>query len=120
MGDDYLAWVTAFAPVAVGDPMQTEAIDDFQRSLQAMRPDIALSMAKLIFTMDLRDQLDGFATPTTIIQPTGDPVVPVQVGRYLAERWPQARLEIVEASGHLPHLNEPTKVIEVLERALTG
>ena len=28
--DDYIAWISAFAPVAVGDPQQQDVIDDFQ------------------------------------------------------------------------------------------
>jgi sigma-B regulation protein RsbQ len=83
-----------------------------------MRPDIALTMARLIFAMDLRDQLDGFNAPTAILQPSADPVVPVSIGRYLVEHWPQARLEIVASAGHLPHLTSPQKVIEALERVL--
>ena len=118
IGDDYVAWISAFAPVAVGDPQQRDVIDDFQRSLKAMRPDIALTMARLIFSMDVRAELDGFDTPVTIIRPNGDPVVPVAIGQFLAQRWPQARLDIIESVGHLLHLTAPQKVIEVLERAL--
>jgi pimeloyl-ACP methyl ester carboxylesterase len=118
IGDDYMAWIAAFAPVAVGDVQQQDVVDDFQRSLTAMRPDIALTMARIIFSMDLRAQLDGFDTPATIIQPSGDPVVAVSVGHYLAQRWPQAQLEIIKSAGHLPHLTAPQKVIEVLERIL--
>ena len=90
IGDDYMAWLMAFAPVAVGDPRQQDVIDDFRRSLSAMRPDIALTVARLIFSMDLRPHLDSFGTMTTIIQPTGDPVAPIAIGQYLAQRWPQA------------------------------
>ena len=77
-------------------------------------------MAETLFRMDLRDRLDDYATPTTLIQPSGDPVVPVAVGGYLARRWPHARLEIVEATGHLPHLTAPEAVIAALERGLGG
>ena len=54
----------------------------------------------------------------TIIQPIGDPVVPIAIGQYLAQRWTHARLEIIESAGHLPQLTAPRTVIEVLERAL--
>lgn len=85
-----------------------------------MRPDVALSIAQMLFRLDLRDQLSGYAAPTMLIQPSDDPVVPVAVGEYLARRWPQARLEIIDASGHLPHLTAPEAVIAVLERVLSG
>jgi sigma-B regulation protein RsbQ len=119
MGDDYLAWSEEFSPVAVGLRHDPDLIDDFRRGLIAMRPDVALSMAETLFRMDLRDQLSGYATPTVLIQPTCDPVVPVAVGQYLARRWPQASLEIIETSGHLPHLTAPDAVLAVLECVLT-
>ena len=95
-----------------------DLLDDFRRGLLAMRPDVALALAQTLFRIDLRDQLSGYATPTILIQSSGDPVVPVAVGRYLSSCWPQAKLEIVDATGHLPHLTAPEAVIAVLERVL--
>ncbi|RBP11919.1 pimeloyl-ACP methyl ester carboxylesterase [Roseiarcus fermentans] len=118
MGEDYLAWAEAFSRVVVGPDHDLALVDDFRRSVCAMRPDVALSMAQTLFQMDLRDRLAGYATPTTLVQPTADPVVPVAVGEYLARQWPQARLEIIDASGHLPHLTAPQSVIAALEGAL--
>jgi sigma-B regulation protein RsbQ len=118
IGDDYLAWTAAFAPVAVGDPGKTGAIADFRAGLRAMRPDIALTMAELLFTMDLRAELSDYRTPTTIIQPDADPVVPVTIGAYLAARWPQAELVVIESAGHAPHVTAPDKVGAILARVL--
>ncbi|MGE5548759.1 MAG: alpha/beta fold hydrolase [Solirubrobacterales bacterium] len=120
MGENYMAWIEEFAPRAVGNDGGASAIDEFARSLEAMRPDIAYAMALTVFHLDVRDRLDAFTTPTTIIQPTDDPAVPVAVGEYLAGRWPHARLEIIEASGHFPHLTAPGQVIAVLGKVLPG
>ena len=68
--------------------------------------------------MDLRAQLGDYRTPTTIIQPTADPVVPVAIGEFLAARWPQAEFVVIDCSGHLPHVTAPDKVAEVLTRVL--
>jgi len=116
ISDDYLAWTAAFAPIAVG--AHAEAIDDFREELRALRPDIALTMAQLLFSMDLRPELADYRTPTTIIQPTADPVVPVAVGQYLAAQWPQAELVVIDSAGHLPHVTAPDKVAAVLARVL--
>ncbi|PPQ37925.1 hypothetical protein CH337_01770 [Rhodoblastus acidophilus] len=116
VSDDYLAWTEAFAPIAVGGAPNSVAIDDFREGLRALRPDVALSMAQLLFTIDLRPQLQAYRTPTTIIQPSADPVVPVAVGRHLAGLWPQAELVIVESSGHLPHVTAADQVAAILAR----
>ncbi len=120
MAEDYGAWADEFAPVAVGDGRNRVAIAEFVRSLKALRPDAACAVARHVFMMDLRNRLDGFDIPTTIIQPSDDPAVPVEAGRYLIGRWPHAHLEIIDAVGHFPHLTEPRKVIEVLARVLAG
>jgi sigma-B regulation protein RsbQ len=114
ISDDYLAWTAAFAPIAAGG--HAEAIDDFRDELRALRPDIALTMAQLLFTMDLRPA--GYTTPTTIIQPSADPVVPMAIGEYLAARWPQAELVVIDSAGHLPHVTAPDKVATILARVL--
>ncbi len=116
--DDYQGWLLQFAPFVVGRSARPEIAEDFCRSLRAMRPDVAMTIAQLIFRMDMRARLDGFTVPTTIIQPRHDPAVPVEIGQYLAARWPQARLEVIDAAGHLPQMTDPEILIEALERAL--
>jgi sigma-B regulation protein RsbQ len=109
-----------FAPVVVGDPQNSAAIGEFRRSLCSMRPDVALAMAQTIFQMDMRGRLDGLETPTTIIQPRHDPAVPVAIAHYLARHWPAARVEMIEVTGHLPHLTAPAELIEILAQCLPG
>lgn len=118
MGDNYVGWASNFSPLAVGDVAGSAAAAEFNRSLLSMRPDVALSMALTVFGMDLRDRLDGFSTPTTIVQTRHDMAVPVAVAEYLHARWPHSRLEFLEASGHMPQLTVPDQVIAILERTL--
>ena len=118
--DDYQGWLMQFAPFVAGPSARPEIAKDFSRSLRAMRPDAALTLAQLIFRMDMRAQLDGFNVPTAIVQPRKDPAVPVEIGQYLAKSWPRARLEIIETTGHLPQMSDPDIVIEALERALAA
>jgi pimeloyl-ACP methyl ester carboxylesterase/class 3 adenylate cyclase len=47
--------------------------------------------------LDVRDVLQTISVPTLVIHATGDPIVPVECGRYLAEHIPGARL--VEIGG---------------------
>ncbi len=118
LGDDYLAWVASFSPQAVAAPVGGPEVAEFTRSLTAMRPDVAFAMALTVFKMDLRDRLDGFAIPTTIVQTRHDIAVPVAVAEYLCRFWPQARLEMIETAGHFPHLTAPAQLIAILARSL--
>lgn len=120
LGGDYLNWVTNFSPLAVAAAPDGIEVAEFTRSLLAMRPDVAFSMALTVFKMDMRDRLGGFAVPTTIVQTRNDIAVPVEVGEYLHARWPHSRLEIIETSGHFPHLTAPDQLISILGRCLPG
>lgn len=118
LAEDYLAWVASFSPQAMAAPADGPEVAEFTRALTAMRPDVAFAMALTVFKMDLRDRLDGFAIPTTIVQTRDDIAVPVAVAEYLCARWPQARLEMIETSGHFPHLTAPAQLISILARCL--
>lgn len=111
MADSYLGWANGFAPLAMANPERPELGLEFARSLAAMRPDIAQSIARVIFESDLRAQLPCLALPTLILQTLHDPVVPMSVADYLAAQIPQSRLAVLRASGHLPHLSAPDDVI---------
>lgn len=83
------------------------------------RQDFTLSRRTSDFRKAHAVDISGSGDRTVVlVQPDGDPVVPVAIGHFLAQRWPQARLDIIESVGRLPHLTSPQKVIEVLERSL--
>lgn len=118
LGSDYINWVSNFTPLAVAAPADRPEVAEFTRSLLAMRPDVAFSMALTVFKMDLRDQLDGFSHPVTIVQTRDDIAVPLEVALYLHARWPHSRLEMIDTSGHFPHLTAPDQLIDILARVL--
>lgn len=120
IGGDYLNWAHNFSPVAVAAAPDCPEVAEFTRSLLAMRPDVAFSMALTVFKLDLRNHLEGFHTPTTIVQTRDDIAVPMAVAEYLHRHWPQSRLEVIETAGHLPHLTAPAQLIAILERHLFG
>jgi class 3 adenylate cyclase/alpha-beta hydrolase superfamily lysophospholipase len=53
-----------------------------------------------IFPLDAADQLAEIDVPTLILHATGDPVIPVAAGAYLAERIPGARFVAVPGEDH--------------------
>lgn len=118
MADNYTNWIASFAPLAIGSESSSAELKVFCDGLQSLRPDVALSMALTIFNADLRDRLDQFHTPVTIVQSRSDVAVPVEVALYLHNRWPQSHLEIIDAEGHLPHLTETERVAGCIRRHL--
>ncbi|KJS39396.1 MAG: hypothetical protein VR70_08155 [Rhodospirillaceae bacterium BRH_c57] len=118
ISDSYFEWVESFAPVAVGNILARQEIAEFVRGLLTMRPDVAMSMAITIFRFDLREHLHGFQVPAVIVQSARDAIVPVEMADYLMQRWPDSRVFLLNADGHLPHLTHAQLLTAVLEEAL--
>ncbi|MFN8502797.1 alpha/beta fold hydrolase [Kouleothrix sp.] len=66
-----------------------------------------------------RARLAAAPTPTRLIWGERDQIVPRALGDTLAQLVPGARLDAVPESGHLPHQEQPARVLELLEEALT-
>jgi sigma-B regulation protein RsbQ len=104
----------------MGNPEQPELAQEFARTLSAMRPDIALSIARIIFQSDHRADLPRSRVPTLILQSGDDFAVPNSVGHYMARHIPQSTLVPIEARGHLPHLSAPKAVVRAIDTYLSA
>jgi class 3 adenylate cyclase/pimeloyl-ACP methyl ester carboxylesterase len=62
----------------------------FERS--SCTPRMAVEISRRNLEIDVRPTLSTITAPTLVIHATGDPAVPVALGRYLAEHIPGARL----------------------------
>ena len=110
MATNYYGWAGGFAPLAMGNPERPELADEFGKTLQAMRPDIAQAVARVIFQSDHRADLPQLRVPTLIVQAHDDIAVPPDVGRYMAAKIPRSTLRNIDAHGHFPHLSAPAAV----------
>lgn len=57
MKSNFQAWVSGFAPAAVGADLHDRTVQEFSRTLFSMRSDVALSVGRAIFYSDLRSML---------------------------------------------------------------
>lgn len=69
---------------------------------------------------DFSDAVREVQAPTTLIWGRDDPVAPLRTGRLLAARMPQARLEVIPATGHVPMVQAPAAFDALLRQALDG
>lgn len=119
MQSNFKAWVSGFAPIAVGDDMDSFAVQEFSRTLFNVRPDIAYAVSRTIFESDLRGILEHVTVPCHILQSTRDLAVPVVVSDYLHQNLTaKSIVEVLPTEGHLPQLSSPDVVIPVLKRHL--
>ncbi|MCT7959511.1 alpha/beta hydrolase [Laspinema sp. D1] len=120
MSSNYHAWASGFAQLIMGNLDRPELGIGFAKTILAMRPDIALSIAKTIFQSDHRGDLSRLQVPTVILQSTHDPAVPAVVGEYLAEKIPNSTLIPIKSEGHLPHLSTPEAVSKAIASCLSN
>ncbi|OUZ99561.1 hypothetical protein BVC80_1523g21 [Macleaya cordata] len=119
MEANYEAWVSGYAPLAVGADVPA-AVREFSRTLFNMRPDISLFVCQTVFHSDLRGVLGLVKVPCCIIQSARDVSVPVEVAMYLKTHLGgRNTVEILHTDGHLPHLSAPALLVQVLRRALS-
>lgn len=123
MKSNFRAWSTGFVAMAVGTGGDNcdQAKQDYGRSISAMKSDVALSIAQIIFQSDFRSILPQVTVPCHVVQCQKDIVVPVEVAEYMRCNlggW--ASVEILPTDGHFPQMATPGLLIPVLLRCLQG
>ncbi len=114
MTQNYHAWVNGFATAAMRNADNPSLAAEFSRTLNMLRPDIAVAVAKTIFQSDHRKELALFSREALIIQATNDIAVPMEVGEYLHKHIAHSQLVNIEAEGHFPHISAPQEVINCI------
>lgn len=118
MESNFHAWASGFAPMVMANANRPHLASSFAKTLSAMRPDVALSIAKVIFYSDHRTDITKLKQPTLLIQGKKDVAVPPEVSYYMEKHIPNAHLTFIDAEGHLPHISDADKVIPVIKSFL--
>ncbi|MFY9614765.1 MAG: adenylate/guanylate cyclase domain-containing protein [Candidatus Dormiibacterota bacterium] len=122
---DYVAerWGTGvglrgWAPSLGSDDESRRFWGQFQR-LAASPRDIKAIMSAYAF-LDVRPALGAISAPTLVIHRKGDIMVPVALGRYIADNVSGAKFLELEGSDHLFFAGDPDQIVDAVEEFLTG
>ena len=66
----------------------------------------------------LKDRLHRIAVPALVLWGAKDRIVAPDYGRAYAAAIPGARFEVIEAAGHLPHWEQPDRVVSAVNAFL--
>ncbi|XP_047327334.1 strigolactone esterase D14-like [Impatiens glandulifera] len=114
-------WASNFAPLVIdhNDPL---SIEKFEKLLNLMSPEAALSTAKVVFYSDNSHILEKIVTPCVIVQTVNDVVVPISSVNYMKKKIKNAStvVEMIETDGHFPQLTAHDQLMEVLNRYITS
>ncbi len=118
LAEGQAAWARAVAPMVMANPERPALTERLADSFCAMDPAVALRWARATFLSDLRPLIPGVAVPCLVLQSSGDALASEAVGQWLAARLPCSRYELLQASGHCPHVSAPAEVAQALRRNL--
>ena len=110
--------LSSFAPSLGSDPHARESWARLQRA--SASPGMARSLVQLYPEIDIRDILPAIRAETLVLHRTGDVIVPVGCGRYLAEHIPGARYVELEGDDHLWVAGDADALLDEVEEFVTG
>jgi class 3 adenylate cyclase/pimeloyl-ACP methyl ester carboxylesterase len=85
-----------------------------------LSPAAARRHMRMVLDMDIRAVLPAIQSPTLVLHATGDLVVPVEAGRYVADHIDGARFVEVPGDGHFLFLDEVDLYLEEIAEFITG
>ena len=120
MDSNYLGWSAQMAPAIMGNAERPELGAELTNSFCRTDPEIARHFARVTFLSDNRADLPAVSTPSLVLQCREDAIAPESVGRFVADRLPDARLVILDAVGHCPNLSAPEETSMAIAEFLSG
>jgi pimeloyl-ACP methyl ester carboxylesterase len=86
-----------------------------------MRPEAQIfGFSQLLPGWTVMDRLSEINVPALVLAGRHDFQFPPEHQAILADRLPNARLEIIERAGHNAHMERPAEVVEAIKRFLVG
>ena len=107
------------APDSVGDQRLREWWARFER--QAASPGASMALVRMNYDIDVRSALPAITAPTLVLHPSGDRMVPVEHGRYIARHIKGAKYVELPGSGHPTFVSGDTDtLVDEIQEFLTG
>jgi class 3 adenylate cyclase len=110
--------VDVSAPTMADDPEIVAFVARLERA--SITPGMLASVAAMFYDTDVRAVLPAVRVPTLVMHHTGDRLVNIRSGRYVAEHIEGARLVEVPGVNHTPWFDPSPTYLEEIEEFLTG
>jgi sigma-B regulation protein RsbQ len=97
-----------------------ELSGQLEQSFCSTDPKMARRFAEATFFADNREDLHAVQVPTLILQCSDDAVAPIEVGNFVHRSMPGSVLQLLQATGHCPHMSHPSETVEAIRSYLAG
>jgi sigma-B regulation protein RsbQ len=111
-------WSINFSKAAMQNADKPHLAENFAKTIRDIPKDRVLTILHSILQTDYRQEIQKLNIPTLIIQSQNDIFVPMEVAEFLHQKITGSKLEVISASGHLPHISAPEKVISAISKFL--
>ena len=111
-------WAAFLAPIVMANDDRPALASDLEATFCSIDPVMARQFASVTFLADNRADLSRCTTPSLIVQVRDDAVAPMAVGEYVHQHLANSTLEVVDATGHCPHVSHPKETTAVVRRYL--
>ena len=111
-------WAAYLAPVVMGNPERPDLASDLEATFCAIDPVMARQFAEVTFLADNREDLGKVTVPSLIVQVSDDVVAPMDVGRYLHARLADSTFQVIQGTGHCPHVSHPAETVAIIREYL--
>jgi pimeloyl-ACP methyl ester carboxylesterase len=112
-------------PVGIDERAPSRALDpDFRNWWSAYlrmgsSPGAAVALTRMNAEVDIRAVLPSIRVPALVIHRTGDRLLKVEEGRYLASQIPGAMIVELDGHDHLPFVGDQLAVLSAVDQFLT-
>jgi sigma-B regulation protein RsbQ len=120
MEKNYVGWASFLAPMIMRNDDQPALQKELATSFCAADPAIARRFAAVTFLSDHRKDLQGVKVPALIIQCSDDAIAPAGAIEFVHHQLAGSSLRLLQASGHCPHMTNPTETIAVINEYLAS
>ena len=116
--DEYLRTILKFGKAYYyRDSLLAVAKDMVSGHMSKMQPEaLIFGYGQALNGWTVMDRLDEIHVPTLVLAGRHDFLFPPEHQAVLADRLPNARLEIIERAGHNPQIERPAEAIEAIRR----
>lgn len=118
MEANYMGWANQLAPAIMGNPDRAELGQELVTSFCSTDPIIVRQFAEVTFRSDNRADLHKMRVPSLILQCQSDIIAPLEVGEYLHDQMALSSFQLMEATGHCPHLSSPLETAMHIQKYL--
>ena len=111
-------------PVGIDERAPSRALDPEFRAWwsaylrMGSSPGAAVALTRMNSQVDIRDVLPTIRVPALVIHRTGDRLLKIEEGRYLAEHIPGAILAELPGDDHLPFVGDQLAVLSAVDQFL--